>query len=228
MSRLHLPYSTLAALAVLSLALVGGSAFAQSEDDYEGDPYTIGVCSVSGELLGSMGDPILLNHEGRDIRFCCAGCSPKFESDPGQFISKIDALMVEAQKGHYPLDTDVVSGDPLGDAPVDVIHNNRLVRFSSQMSAQKFLKDSDAFIAKLDEAVIAKQVESYPLDVCVISGEELTAMGEPIQLVAANRLVQFCCAGCVDKFWESPHTAFQKIDGGSAGDEEGSDHKKER
>ncbi len=229
MPRLHPRNFPLALLAAFIFALAGGSALAQKAADYKGDPYTIGVCPVSGEALGTMGDPILQNHEGRDIRFCCAGCSPKFESDPGQFLSKIDALMIEGQKGHYPLDTDVVNGDPLGDAPVDMIHNNRLVRFSSQMSAQKFMRDPDKFIAKLDEAVIAKQVDSYPLDTCVISGEKLTAMGEPIQLVAANRLVQFCCAGCEDKFWEDPHGTFQKIDGGTAGvahgDEEGSDHK---
>ncbi len=224
MPHLHLRNFVLALLAVFIFALAGGPAVAQSADDYKGDPYTIGVCPVSGEVLGSMGDPILLNHEGRDIRFCCAGCPPKFKSDPGQFLSKIDDLMIEAQKGYYPLDTDIVSGDALGDAPVDIVYNNRLVRFSSQMSAQKFHRDPGTFLAKLDEAVIAKQVEGYPLDTCVISGEPLTVMGEPIQLVAANRLVQFCCAGCVDKFWKDPHGTFQKIDGGTAGSEEGSDH----
>ncbi len=231
MPHLHSRNYALPLLAAFIFALAAGPALAQSADDYKGDPYTIGVCPVSGEALGSMGDPILLNHEGRDIRFCCAGCPPKFKSDPGQFLSKIDDLMIEAQKGHYPLDTDIVSGDPLGDSPIDIIHNNRLVRFSSQMSAQKFYRDPDKIIAKLDEAVIAKQVDSYPLDTCVIAGESLTAMGEPIQIVAANRLVQFCCAGCVDKFWKDPHAAFQKIDGGAAGaghgGEEGSDHKTE-
>ena len=230
MPRSHPRTYALALLAACIFALAAGPALAQSADDYKGDPYTIGVCSVSGQPLGSMGDPFLLNHEGRDIRFCCAGCPPKFKSDPAQFLSKIDALMIEAQKGHYPLDTDIVSGDPLGDAPVDMIHYNRLVRFSSQMSAQKFYRDPDKFIAKLDKAVIAKQMDSYPLDTCVISGEKLTVMGEPIQLVAANRLVQFCCAGCVDKFWKDPHGTFQKIDGGTASaghsDEEGSDEKK--
>ena len=113
----------------------------------------------------------------------------------------------------------------MGDSPIDIIHNNRLVRFSSQMSAQKFYRDPGKIIAKIDEAVIAKQVDSYPLDTCVISGEKLTVMGEPIQLVAANRLVQFCCAGCVDKFWKDPHGTFQKIDGGTAGSEEGNDQK---
>lgn len=227
MPQLHPHHYTLAAVAVLAFALSGTSALAQNPDEYKGDPYTLGTCPVSGSELGSMGNPILLNHEGRDIRFCCAGCPPKFKSDPLQFLSKIDSLMIEAQMGHYPLDTDVVSGDPLGDAPVDIIHYNRLLRFSSHMSAQKFHRKPGEYIAKLDKAVIAKQLESYPLKTCVISGEPLTVMGDPIQLVAANRLVQFCCAGCVNKFWEDPHGAFLKIDGGHAG-KEGSDTKKKK
>lgn len=217
-------------LGVCALTLVGTLAIAQNPDEYKGDPYTLDVCSVSGEKLGTMGDPFLLNHEGRDIRFCCAGCKPRFENDPSEFLSKIDALMISAQKGHYPLDTDIVSGDALGDAPIDIVHNNRLVRFSSQMSAQKFYRSSEKYLAKLDEAVIAAQQDTYPLDTCIISGEKLTVMGEPIQLVAANQLVQFCCAGCVAQFWKNPVASLQKLHGGpgaghATGDDEGSDHK---
>lgn len=226
MLRNHPHYYTLTAVTVLALALVATSAFAQKPDEYKGDPYTLGVCAVSGEKLGAMGDPVLLNHEGRDIRFCCAGCPPKFEKDPGQYLSKVDALMVKAQKGHYPLDTDVVSGEPLGDVPVDVIHNNRLLRFSSQTNAQKFSGKADEYLAKLDKAVIAKQKESYPLDKCVITGEALTTMGEPAELVVANRLVLFCCAGCGNRFWKDPHGNLSKIDSGHVPESaEGSDHK---
>ena len=195
-------------LAACLLTLSGATAGAQDAESYKGDPYTLSVCSVSEQALGSMGDAILFNYEGRDIRFCCAGCPPKFKADPAMYISKIDAMMVEAQKPRYPLDTDIVTGDPLGDEPIDIVHNNRLVRFSSQMSAQKFFRDADGFLAKLDEAVIAAQVESYPIDTCVITGEKLDAMGDPIQIVAANRLVQFCCGGCEAKFWKDPQAAF--------------------
>lgn len=217
----------LTVFAVCALMLLGGHAVAQDPESYRGDPYTLSVCSVSGAELGSMGDPILLNHEGRDIRLCCAGCKPKFAAEPAKYISMIDAMMVEAQLPLYPLDTDIVSGDALGDEPIDVVHNNRLVRFSSQMSAQKFYRAPDSYLAKLDEAVIAAQVESYPLDTCVITGEPLDAMGKPVQIVAGNRLVQFCCEGCEAKFWKNPQAAFLKLGGGHSAksDEEGSDHK---
>ena len=49
------------------------------------------LCPVSGEELGSMGDPFVYVHEGREIKFCCEQCVPKFEKDPAKYLSKLDA-----------------------------------------------------------------------------------------------------------------------------------------
>ena len=53
-------------------------------------PYPLDVCLVSGEELGSMGEPVAIVHEGRQIKFCCDKCLPKFEADPAQYLSKLD------------------------------------------------------------------------------------------------------------------------------------------
>jgi len=52
--------------------------------------YPLGVCVVSGEELGSMGDPVVYYHEGVEVRFCCDACIPEFEEDPEKFIVKIE------------------------------------------------------------------------------------------------------------------------------------------
>ncbi len=39
-----------------------------------------------------MGDPIVLNHEGREVRFCCKGCVKPFEEDPGEYLANVFAL----------------------------------------------------------------------------------------------------------------------------------------
>lgn len=54
-------------------------------------PYTLDVCLVSGEKLGSMGEPTSLVHEGQEIKFCCDSCEPKFKKDPSKFLSKLEA-----------------------------------------------------------------------------------------------------------------------------------------
>ncbi|WP_193212627.1 hypothetical protein [Luteolibacter marinus] len=53
------------------------------------------LCPVSGEELGSMGDPYVYVYEGREIKMCCEHCVPKFEKDPQKYLSKLDAEAAE-------------------------------------------------------------------------------------------------------------------------------------
>lgn len=49
------------------------------------------VCPVSGEPLGSMGTPIKVTADGRDVFLCCESCKEKFEANPAEFLAKLDA-----------------------------------------------------------------------------------------------------------------------------------------
>ncbi len=52
-------------------------------------PYLLDVCIVSGEKLGSMGEPVVLLHEGQEIKLCCKSCKPDFEKEPAKFLGKL-------------------------------------------------------------------------------------------------------------------------------------------
>jgi hypothetical protein len=52
-------------------------------------PYPLDVCIVSGEKLGSMGEPIVIVHQGQQIKLCCKSCKPDFEKEPAKFLSKL-------------------------------------------------------------------------------------------------------------------------------------------
>lgn len=52
--------------------------------------YPLTVCLVAGEKLGSMGDPVVYIHEGREVRFCCASCEATFKKDPAKYLAKLD------------------------------------------------------------------------------------------------------------------------------------------
>jgi hypothetical protein len=52
-------------------------------------PYPLDKCIVSDEKLGSMGGPIVITHEGQEIKFCCESCQPKFEKDPAKYLTKL-------------------------------------------------------------------------------------------------------------------------------------------
>lgn len=86
----------LSSTALLSLALTScgrdnsGPPAASAET-----PYPLDVCVVSGEKLGSMGEPVIVTREGVTVKFCCDHCLPEFEKDPTKFIAKIKEATTE-------------------------------------------------------------------------------------------------------------------------------------
>jgi len=52
-------------------------------------PYPLATCIVSDEKLGEMGKPVLINHQGRQIGFCCDSCIAKFRKAPAQYLAKL-------------------------------------------------------------------------------------------------------------------------------------------
>ncbi|HIJ72896.1 MAG TPA: hypothetical protein HPP83_02235 [Candidatus Hydrogenedentes bacterium] len=205
--------STGLALAVLAVC---GATFAAEKPT--GNIYPLDTCPVSGEKLGSMGDPIVYDHEGREIRFCCGGCIGTFKKEPGEYLDKIDKAIVEQQRPLYPLDTCLVSEEKLGamGQPIDKVYDNRLVRFCCKGCIAQFEKATTQYLTKLDEAAIEKQKDAYPLDTCLVSGAKLGAMGDPVDRVYGGRLVRFCCPGCIEKFDKNPVQYLEKLDKAAA------------
>ncbi len=62
-------------------------------------PYPLDVCIVSGEELGSMGDPHVFVHNGQEIKMCCDKCMPKFNKNPEKYLSQLKQGK-SAQDGH--------------------------------------------------------------------------------------------------------------------------------
>jgi len=75
----------LLALAIIAVLASGAMALAA-----EANPaYPLTTCVVSGEKLGEMGPPVVISHEGTEVRFCCNGCVKKFNADPAKFLAKL-------------------------------------------------------------------------------------------------------------------------------------------
>jgi YHS domain-containing protein len=179
-SPLHLPPVLLAVGALLAVALVSGCgqeghrhAHGHDHDhDHDHDhhhdhvaaapasaapasaPYTLDTCPVSGEELGSMGEPVVYMHEGREIRFCCQGCVEPFQENPAQYLEAVDAAMIEQQRPGYPLQTCVVTEMRLGamGEPYPYLYRNHLVLFCCEGCIPAFRKDPAAYLAKIDQA----------------------------------------------------------------------------
>ncbi len=115
----------------------------------------------------------------------------------------------------YPLDTCVVSGQKLdangGAVTKDI--DGRQIKFCCNRCAGKFDADKATYIKKLDDEIIAQQIKHYPLTTCVVMEEDsLEDESKTVNYVYANRLVRFCCKGCIKDFTADPAKFLAKID----------------
>ena len=52
-------------------------------------PYPLGVCPVSGEKLGGMGEPVVFVYQGQEIKLCCKNCRKDFDAEPPKYLAKL-------------------------------------------------------------------------------------------------------------------------------------------
>ncbi|MBX3401904.1 MAG: hypothetical protein KF699_00690 [Phycisphaeraceae bacterium] len=189
-------------------------AAAEAESQMLASLYPLSVCPVTGKALGSMGAPVVKKYDGREVRFCCAGCVPKFDSDLQASFSKLDKQIVASQLPLYPLQTCVVAGGKLGSMgePDNFVYRNRLVRFCCAGCRGNFQKDPAKYLQLLDDAVAAQQRADYPLKTCPVSGKPLGSMGEPAEMIVAGRLVRLCCPPCAEEVRKTPGRIVSEID----------------
>ena len=64
--------------------------------------------------------------------------------------------------------------------------------------------------AKIDEALIAQQLRSYPLSTCLISGSPIRK-GKGINVLYGVQLTRFCCPLCPEAFAKEPQKYLAKL-----------------
>lgn len=194
------------------------AAPAKAAPVFAGEPYLLALDIVTGEDLGPLKQQVVVQHEGRELRFSSNESLKAFRAEPAPFLKRIDALMIADQLPHYPVKTCLVSGEELGDMgdSIDRLYKNRLVRLCCKMCIRKFDKDPDSYIAELDKAVIEVQSKDYPMTTCPVSKEELGSMGRPLDRIVGGRLVRLCCKGCKKKLAADPARFVAMVDAARA------------
>ena len=167
--------------------------------------YPLDTCPVSGKALPEEG-AVDFVHQGRLVRLCCSDCEKGVPGKADEIFAKIDAGVIAQQKSRYPLKTCIVSGEALGSMgdPIDVVQGTRYLQLCCKGCKKTLAKKPEETLAALDAALIEALKPSYPLDTCLVSGEALGSMGEPVDKVYGVDLVRFCCKGCLKDFAKKP------------------------
>jgi len=160
--------------------------------------YPLENCPITGEKLDESAKSVLV--EGTLVRVCCGKCVKAVKASPADAVAKVKAAVIADQLRNYPLKTCIVSGEPLGDTPQNVVVGTRLIRTCCKNCVKPAAKNAAKYLVKIDEALIAAQIADYPTKVCPVSGEPLGSMGDPIDRLYGTKLVRLCCKGCVKTY----------------------------
>jgi hypothetical protein len=203
-------------LTFAAVALIAVSTFAQ-ETQQQKSPLTDAdhlqiaiqkICPVTGEALGSMGEPLKVK-VGEQVAFlCCKGCQGKELN--AEHWKTIQARMAKAQ-----------GICPIMEKPVDATMKSTVVNGQQvfvccppciakiQADVEGSLKKVNAsyvsFIAKERQAR-SDQLHATAQGICPVTGNKLGSMGAPIKVKVGEEEVAFlCCKGCVGKQIKAEH-----------------------
>ena len=113
--------------------------------------YPLGTCPVTGEALGSMGEPVEALAGHRLVKLCCGGCRGKLDADPAAAVEKVDEAIVAAQAADYDAKSCPITGMKLGSMgePVDAVIGGQLVRMCCSGCMGKLAKNPAKALEKV-------------------------------------------------------------------------------
>lgn len=199
---------------LLLLSIVSSSAVASGGDMPPAHPLTI--CVVSEDPLGDAA--VTVEHGSRSLRLCSDACAATFDENPSAYVETLERALIADQEAIYPLDTCVVTGQPLGAGAFSMLHGDRLVKLCCGGCVSGFGEDPAHHLATLDAAAIEAQRDTYPLAHCVVAGTELGGMGAPHETIVAGHLVRLCCAGCLPAVESDPAAVLRAVTVASEGE----------
>src|SRR5262249_45604904 len=153
--------------------------------------------------------------DGQLVEFCCGKCKAEFDKSPADYVKKVQAALIDAQKANYPLDVCPVSGDKLDDKRVMTMVGSKLVELCCGDCKKDLAADRAKFTPKMARAYMARQPKASPLKTCPMSGEPLG--DKPVKMLYGTTLVEFCCKDCPGDFLKDPKPALAKIAAARAG-----------
>lgn len=82
-------FLTISAVTVLAFTGISHAA----DEKTASKPYALETCLISGEKLGEMGKPVVLDYQGQQIKLCCKDCKKQFEKDPAKAMAEYEAAV---------------------------------------------------------------------------------------------------------------------------------------
>lgn len=215
-------------ITIAIMAFFASTSFAQAQSSHEGhdhqaqgqkstltqaDQLQIAVqkiCPVTGEALGSMGEPIKVQVGEQVAYLCCKGCQGKELN--AEHWKSIQTNIAAAQ-GTCP-----IMGKPVTADMKSTVVNGQQVFVCCPPCIAKIQADVEGSLKKVNASYVSyitaerqansDQLHAKAQGICPVTGEKLGSMGQPIKVkVGENEVAFLCCKGCVGKQINAEHWA---------------------
>ncbi|MDA8562841.1 hypothetical protein N9L06_00150 [Mariniblastus sp.] len=205
------------------LTLFAATAFAQSQTHQNHQPEAATstltqaeqlhiavqkICPVSGQTLGSMGDPLKVQVGEQIAYLCCKGCQGKELN--AEHWKTIQSNLAAAQQ------TCPIMGKPVTADMKSTVVNGQQVFVCCPPCIAKIQADPQGSLAKVNASYVSfvaaerqansDQLHAAAQGICPVTGAKLGSMGDPIKVKVGEKEVAFlCCKGCVGKELSADH-----------------------
>ncbi len=202
---------TFVAVALLAVSAIAQETQQQKSPLTDADHLQIAVqkiCPVTGEELGSMGEPLKVK-VGEQVAFlCCKGCQGKELN--AEHWKTIQARMAKAQ-GVCP-----IMEKPVDATMKSTVVNGKQVFVCCPPCIAKIQADVEGSLKKVNASYVSfvtkerqeksDQLHATAQGICPVTGNKLGSMGAPIKVKVGKEEVAFlCCKGCVGKQIKAEH-----------------------
>jgi len=191
-------------LMAVAMTAATGTAQTQPSSLTEADQLQIAIqkiCPVSGEKLGSMGDPIKIKAGDQILYLCCQGCQSK-QLDAEHWATILENIAAAQQ-------TCPIMGKPVDASMKSTVVNGQRIFVCCPPCIDKIQANPDAAIQKVHSNYLASvqdQLQFQAQGICPVSGKQLGSMGAPVKVKFGEEEIGFlCCQGCVGKQMKAQH-----------------------
>ena len=140
-----------------ALAFIGSAHAADDTGKKEAAKPINKKCPVE---RGDVDPEVTVQHEGKTIGFCCAGCDEEFKKDPAKYmavIAKDQKADKKGEKEEPKLNAKCPVTDDDADKTITKEYKGRKIAFCCEDCVKDFEKDPKKYIAKLEKAEKAEK-----------------------------------------------------------------------
>ncbi len=95
----------------------------------------------------------------------------------------------------------------------NIITAGLLAAFTSIVVPSAFAEEAKPPVKEVKPEEKKEAVKPYKLDTCIVSGEKLGEMGDPVVFTHEGQEIKLCCKKCKPKFEKDPATYLKKLEG---------------